>query len=117
MQLLDEVRSTCRSIAETARQVAIDLDAWREPPPADTGASAPEHPDHVLQLDAINFGSGWFPTLRKPRGLSGFRTVEAGLRAHGPWPASRPGRRPREPPSAISPSCSGSPTGYAPMSC
>jgi hypothetical protein len=43
---------------------------------------------HWLQLNAINFGSGWFPTLRKPPGLSGFRTVEAGLRAHGPWPAA-----------------------------
>ena len=38
-------------------------------------------------MNAINFGSGWFPTLRKPPGLSGFRTVEAGLRAHGPWSA------------------------------
>ena len=41
----------------------------------------------ALQLNAVNFGSGWFPTLRKPPGLSGFRTVEAGLRAHGPWTA------------------------------
>ena len=24
-----------------------------------------------LTLDAINFGSGWFPTLRKPAGRSG----------------------------------------------
>jgi hypothetical protein len=40
-----------------------------------------------LQLNAINFGSGWFPTLRKAAGMSGFRTVEAGLRAHGPWRA------------------------------
>jgi hypothetical protein len=41
----------------------------------------------ILTLDAINFGSGWFPTLRKPPGLSGFRTVAAGLRAHGPYSA------------------------------
>ena len=27
---------------------------------------------------------GWFPTLRKPPGLSGFRTVEAGLRTPRP---------------------------------
>ena len=40
-----------------------------------------------LTLNAINFGSGWFPTLRKAPGMSGFRTVEAGLRAHGPWTA------------------------------
>ena len=40
-----------------------------------------------LTLNAINFGSGWFPTLRKAPGMSGFRTVEAGVRAHGPWTA------------------------------
>ena len=85
MQLLDEVRSTCRSIAETARYVSIELDAWREPPPVDAGASSPEHPDQVLQLDAINFGSGWFPTLRKRPGLSGYRTVAAAFAEHGPW--------------------------------
>ena len=85
MQLLEEVRSTCRSIAEAARYVSIELDAWREPPPVDAGASAPEHPDHVLQLDAINFGSGWFPTLRKRPRLSGYRTVAAAFAEHGPW--------------------------------
>jgi hypothetical protein len=84
VQLLDEVRSTCRSIAEAARHVSIDLDAWREPPvaapePADGGA------DLLLQLDAINFGSGWFPTLRKRPGMSGYRTVAAALAERGPW--------------------------------
>jgi hypothetical protein len=39
----------------------------------------------VLQLDAINFGSGWFPTLRKRPGLSGYRTVAAAFAEHGPW--------------------------------
>ena len=42
-----------------------------------------------LQLNAVNFGSGWFPTLRKPAGMSGFRTVEAGLRRRGPWTAEQ----------------------------
>ncbi len=41
-----------------------------------------------LTLDAINFGSGWFPTLRKRDGRSGYHTIAAGLRerfaAHGP---------------------------------
>ena len=77
MQLLDEVRSTCRSIAESARYVAIDLEAWREPPPVGASESFPDTADHVLQLDAINFGSGWFPTLRKRPGLSGYRTIAA----------------------------------------
>ena len=65
------------------------------PPPA----LHPEHhyldgpPDDVaaylLALDAINFGSGWFPTLRKRPGSSGYYTVAWALadrfREHGPW--------------------------------
>ena len=46
-----------------------------------------------LILDAINFGSGWFPTLRKPGGRSGYFTVATALKEHfaadGPWPARR----------------------------
>jgi hypothetical protein len=52
------------------------------------GASDERRAAFLLQLNAVNFGSGWFPTLRKPPGLSGFRTVEAALRARGPWPAA-----------------------------
>ena len=48
---------------------------------------------YLLTLDAINFGSGWFPTLRKRvvdgKPLSGYFTVAMGLtdkfRANGPW--------------------------------
>jgi hypothetical protein len=44
---------------------------------------------YLLTLDAINFGSGWFPTLRKRPGCSGYYTVAWGLadrfRAGGPW--------------------------------
>ena len=36
---------------------------------------------YLLTLDTINFGSGWFPTLRKRAGRSGYATV-----------ASRPAR-------------------------
>ena len=58
------------------------------------GATAEVLAAHVLILDAVNFGSGWFPTLAKRTGadgrpLSGARTVAAALtdraRAHGPW--------------------------------
>jgi hypothetical protein len=42
-----------------------------------------------LTLDAINFGSGWFPTLRKRGGQSGYTTIAAALRdrfrSAGPW--------------------------------
>jgi hypothetical protein len=44
-----------------------------------------------LTLNAINFGSGWFPTLRKREGRSGYYTIAAGIRErfseHGPWTA------------------------------
>lgn len=36
---------------------------------------------YVLALDAINFGSGFFPALHKRQGVSGYRTIEAALRA------------------------------------
>ena len=52
---------------------------WRPGRPTEARAA------FSLQLNAVNFGSGWFPTLRKPPGRSGFRTIEAGLRARGPW--------------------------------
>jgi hypothetical protein len=83
--LLDEVRSNCLSIAQSARFISIDLDVARQPPPVDPGAPPPGGADHVLQLDAINFGSGWFPTLRKRPGLSGYLTIAAAFDEHGPW--------------------------------
>jgi hypothetical protein len=85
MQLLDEVRSNCRAIAESARFVSIDLEAWQEPPRVDAPESPPGSRDQVLQLDSINFGSGWFPTLRKRSGMSGYRTVAAAFAERGPW--------------------------------
>ena len=94
--LPDRVRTACARVAERARRVRI-VDAAIEPyarslpaaapAPHIEGASLERRAAHVITLNAINFGSGWFPTLRKPPGLSGFRTVEAGLRAHGPWTA------------------------------
>ncbi len=45
----------------------------------------------VITLDAVNFGSGWFPRLRKRGGLSGYLTVATALKqrfdAAGPWSA------------------------------
>jgi Potential Queuosine, Q, salvage protein family len=35
--------------------------------------------DYLLVLDAINFGSGWFPTLRKRTGSSGYFTIASAL--------------------------------------
>jgi hypothetical protein len=98
MSLPGDVRAACARVAGAARQVRIVERAIPEyartlpaesPPAPDLapGASDEERAAFGLQLNAVNFGSGWFPTLRKPPGLSGFRTVEAGLRARGPWSA------------------------------
>jgi hypothetical protein len=107
MSLSDQVRAACARIAADARSVRIDVDALAAldpgPPPA---LDAERHyvegepadvATYVLALDAINFGSGWFPTLRKRRGpdgtaVSGYFTVAWGLadrfRTLGPWTAA-----------------------------
>jgi Potential Queuosine, Q, salvage protein family len=81
----DSVREHGAAIAAQARSVRIDLEAletlepgpppqldprrhYLEGPPADVA-------DYLLILDAINFGSGWFPTIRKRAGSSGYFTV------------------------------------------
>jgi len=42
-------------------------------------------------MNAINFGSGWWPTIRKPPGRSGYATMAAGVTERfsrsGPWTA------------------------------
>jgi hypothetical protein len=98
--LTDDIRAGAARVAAGARQVRIVGEAI-EPYAATLPAESPAAPDlppgasdeeraaFQLTLNAINFGSGWFPTLRKPPGLSGFRTVEAGLKAHGPWSAAQ----------------------------
>ncbi len=102
MSLTDEVRATCREIAAGARHVSIDLERLSEvepgPPPALDAEhhfleGSPEEVTHyLLVLDSINFGSGWFPTLRKRPGLSGYFTVASSLtdfwRSSGGWPAA-----------------------------
>ena len=100
MSLPDDIRAACARVAGRARHVRIvagAIPAYAATLPADSppapdlapSASDEERAAFGLQLNAVNFGSGWFPTLRKPPGLSGFRTVEAGLKAHGPWTAEQ----------------------------
>jgi hypothetical protein len=97
--LTDQVRETCRTVAEGARFVSIDLDAVAsldpgEPPALDPQrhyleGTADEVAYYLLVLDSINFGSGWFPTLRKRPGHSGYFTLAASLTDHwrggGAW--------------------------------
>jgi Potential Queuosine, Q, salvage protein family len=106
MSLSDDVRAASAEIAAGARLVRVDLDAldaldpgappvldaerhYLEGEPADVAT-------YVLALESINFGSGWFPTLRKRRGsdgnpVSGYFTVAWGLadrfRYAGAWTA------------------------------
>jgi Potential Queuosine, Q, salvage protein family len=96
VSLPDDVRSACARVAGRARFVRVIEEAIEpyaqtlssaSPPAPDRDGTLEERAAFSLTLNAINFGSGWFPTLRKVAGLSGFRTVEAGLRAHGPWSA------------------------------
>lgn len=102
------IRSACARVAAQARQVCIDaarLDAFAatlaaEPPGRGAGDPAHEGPTDpqvrlafVVTLDAINFGSGWFPVLHKPDGRSGYYTIATALRARfdreGPWSAAQ----------------------------
>jgi hypothetical protein len=97
MALVDDIRAASAAVAGRARHVRIveeaveayarTLPAESPPTPDLVGASLEQRAAFSLTLNAINFGSGWFPTLRKPPGLSGYRTVEAALRARGPWTA------------------------------
>jgi hypothetical protein len=97
MTLTDDIRTAAARVAREAASVRIEHDriepyarrlpAQSPPTPDLEGADDETRAAFSLQLNAINFGSGWFPTIRKPQGLSGFRTMEAALRARGPWTA------------------------------
>ena len=97
--LLDNVRTSCAEIAANARWVRIDLDrlgAVGETPPPELDpdrhyleGGREDVAAYMLTLDSINFGSGWFPTLRKRPSCSGYFTVAWSLadrwRERGPW--------------------------------
>jgi hypothetical protein len=100
------VRSACARVAGQAGYVIIERDAipaYAAGLPLAEPAAPPDPNPHVtegprearaafwLTLDAVNFGSGWFPTLRKREGRSGYYTVATRVRerfaTHGPWTA------------------------------
>ena len=97
--LLDQLRDACATIAGRARYVRVNGEAvpgYAAALDLDARMIASEGPrEHSaafwLTLDAINFGSGWFPTLNKPPGRSGYHTVAGGLEERfatdGPWSA------------------------------
>ena len=99
MTIPERVREHCAAVAASARHVSIDLDAAGNIAPGPAPVLDPERhylegsredvAAYLLTLDAINFGSGWFPTLRKRPGSSGYYTVAWALaerfRELGPW--------------------------------
>jgi len=106
LALVDAVRDACRDVAGQARAVGINvgaIQAYADALPGATDVPGLDPVAHfvegdaesvaafVLCVDAINFGSGWWPTVRKRPGLSGYLTMASGLadrfRARGPWPA------------------------------
>jgi len=106
LDLLDQIRSSCARVAENARHVSLEYDPLRklagELTRKRTGPDGLDPAHHfsgsdadtlafILTLDAINFGSGWFPHLHKPDGLSGYFTISTALTRHfhrsGPWMA------------------------------
>ncbi len=101
MSVVANVREHSRRVAERARHVRIreqeialyaaslPIAASRRPPLVEDRDERELAAAFWLTLDAINFGSGWFPTLRKLPGRTGYATISAGVRrrfdARGPW--------------------------------
>jgi hypothetical protein len=106
LPLPDRVRESCRRVAVRARSVHIveeKIPEYARSLPLGPVAF-PEHDAathylghgpatvaYFLTLDAVNFGSGYFPHLRKRPGMSGYFTVAASLadrfRESGPFSA------------------------------
>ena len=98
-----QVRAACAWVAGRSRSVAVAEDAIEAYAAEIERAGSSPIPDRaigsgresraafVICLDAINFGSGWWPTIRKRDGLSGYSTIEAALverfRDDGAWSA------------------------------
>jgi len=97
MDLFDEIRFSAAEVARRARSIAIDASQVERLARELAGGSAPAadlDPAHhhlgepesrlafVVCLGAVNFGSGWFPHLRKRPGCSGYFTIATALKEH-----------------------------------
>src|SRR6516164_6448964 len=104
---MEQLRKACAEVAKRAKFVQIDYEQiplyavslpLEEPEEGDeldeeagppSGGTQEEISAFWVTLNAINFGSGWFPTLNKPPGKSGYYTIATGVRnrflAHGRW--------------------------------
>lgn len=105
--IFDEIRSACTDVANRARHVQIDRSRVAEyaaslpleqalAPSVDRVHHYIAEPEstatYFLTLDVVNFGSGYFPQLRKRPGLSGYFTIATSLKerfeALGPFTAA-----------------------------
>ncbi len=103
-----ELRAACAEVTRRASWVRIDnvkldrlaqqLCARRARPDFKAPAPTKLRSDkltlaYVLTMNAINFGSGWFPHLHKPDGRSGYLTLSSALhrhfQEHGAWRADQ----------------------------
>ncbi len=97
MTLFDRIRAAAAEVASRARFVQIDdagLASFAQTLPVGLAGLSSDDPAHlrfdderdtlvyVLAVDAVNFGSGWFPVLRKSEGRSGYLTIATALRRH-----------------------------------
>jgi len=106
-EIFDRIRRGTARVMNQARSVSIDdsaLEALTQSRdllapsiqlnPIDYYVGAPEDTAaYILTLDAINFGSGYFPYLAKRPGCSGYFTIAISLRenweSEGPWDAGQ----------------------------
>ncbi len=100
----DRVRAACARVAARSRSVRVEeaaIGRYADELPSGAGEASLDPATHIVEgnrelraafvlcLGAINFGSGWWPTIRKRPGHSGYFTIAAGLadrfRAAGAW--------------------------------
>jgi hypothetical protein len=92
MTIFDDIRESCAAVALVSTHVTInydavtqfaqrlDLDTEKNDPGQERMGSEESATAFVMALDSINFGSGYFPFLRKRPGMSGYHTVANSLR-------------------------------------
>jgi Potential Queuosine, Q, salvage protein family len=111
MEIVDQIRRECARVAGAATHVRINheripdygsaLQQQRSPArqslaaagPAVSGEERERAAAYWMTLNAVNYGSGWFPTLLKMPGMTGYRTIKAGIdrrfKDDGPWSAQK----------------------------
>lgn len=106
MGVCHAIRQACAAVAAESTYIRVDegelgrladrLAAGSLQPGGDDPARRLQGSDqttlaYILTLDSVNFGSGWFPRLRKRPGMSGYFTVATALEerfaAEGAWSA------------------------------